>query len=363
MLLVVQLLVFLGFPFVVAFLRRKRVKLSPIVASYIVGIALGNLFPGFLDNELSMTLTEAAVLLSIPLLLFGTDLKAAMKEGKTMALSFAITSVSTLVAVFLAYYNTGSIALKSTIAGMIAGVYTGGTTNLNAVGIALDAPGETFVVLNAFDTVYSGIYLLLILSVLKPVLSGFMQVADHHDPAWNSDAPEKTSLKDIGLTHLFALVFIALAVGLTFAIKQTLDATLIIVLLSGFALIASRLRQVSTLNQPHVQADFWLQVFAIAMGSMARIDSIDASDLVIPTFLGMVFIIMLLLHYALNKIFKSDADTAIIASTAAVFGPPFIGLVATKLKAEKLILPGIAMAILGNAFGTYLGLVVHWILQ
>jgi uncharacterized membrane protein len=362
MLLIIQLLVFLGFPFVVAFLRRNRIKLSPIVASYIVGIALGNLFPGFLDNEVSMTLTEGAVLLSIPLLLFGTDLKAALKEGKTMALSFAIASVSTLVGVVTAFYNTGTIALKSTIAGMITGVYTGGTTNLNAVGMALDAPGELFVVLNAFDTVYSGIYLLLILSVLKPALSSFMPVSDHHDPAWNSEAPEKTSLKDIGLTHVFAMLLIAAAVGITFALKQKLDATLIIVLLSGFALLASRLKRVSALKQPHIQADFWLQVFAIAMGSMARIDSIDFSDLVIPAFLGMVFISMLLLHYALNKIIKSDADTAIIASTAAVFGPPFVGLVATKLKAEKLILPGIAMAILGNAFGTYLGLVIHWML-
>ncbi len=361
MLLVIQLIVFLGFPFAAAYLRGKRIKLSPIVASYIVGIALGNLFPGFLNADVSMTLTEAAVLLSIPLLLFGTDLKTAVREGKTMTLAFGIAAVSTISGVITAYYSLEGIDMKSTIAGMIAGVYTGGTTNLNAVGIALEAPGELFVVLNAFDTVYSGIYLLIILSVLKPLLSTFMNTVDHHDPLWSSAAIHKPTMKDIGLTHAFAITIILLAVGITYVFRQKLDATLIIVLLSALALAASQFKGIKALNQPHIQADYWLQVFAIAMGSMARLDSIDATDLIIPSFLGTVFLVMLLLHYFLSTLLKIDADTAIIASTAAVFGPPFVGLVAAKLKAEKLILPGIAVAIIGNALGTYLGLLIHWI--
>lgn len=72
---------------------------------------------------------------------------------------------------------------------------------------------------------------------------------------------------------------------------------------------------------------------------------------------------MLVIHLILSKIFKIDVDTFIVSSTAAVFGPPFIGPVSESINNRNLIGPGIIVALMGNAIGTYLGIVVVELLQ
>jgi len=364
MLIGLQILFLLGVPLLASQLHQRFQWFSPIIASYAIGIAIGNLIPDYLDDAWSMHITELAVLLAIPMLLFGSSMKALFKQSKQMLIAFAIACCSTIIAVLIAHnFVFETDALASTIAGMITGVYTGGTTNLNAVGFALEAPSELFVVLNAFDTVYSAVYLFAILLVAQVVLGKFFKVVNWHDASWDEETKQKFSLLDLLKTHGSALLFIGIAVGITFLITQKLDATWIIVLLSAFAIAGSSLKPVQALKQPHVYADYWLQVFAISMGSMASWQKISWNDTSILIGLGVVFVIMLLIHYGVSKLVKLDRDTAVIASVAAVFGPPFIGLVAKNLKAEKLILPGIAAAIIGNALGTYLGLAITWLLK
>lgn len=64
----------------------------------------------------------------------------------------------------------------------------------------------------------------------------------------------------------------------------------------------------------------------------------------------------ILLHLILCKIFKIDSDTALITSTAGVYGPPFITPVANAAKRNDLIAPGIICATLGLAIGNFIGI-------
>jgi len=182
MLIGLQILFLLGFPLLATRLHQRYHWFSPIIASYAIGIAIGNIIPSYLSEEWSMHITELSVLLAIPMLLFGSNFKQLWVQGKPMLFAFFIASLSTTIAVFIAY----SLFLADSdesglIAGMIAGVYTGGTTNLNAVGIALEAPSELFVLLNAFDTVYSAIYLFALLLIGKLVIGKFLHTKNWHD--------------------------------------------------------------------------------------------------------------------------------------------------------------------------------------
>lgn len=234
---------------------------------------------------------------------------------------------------------------------------------MNAIGFALNAPSELFVVLNAFDTVYSALYLFMLLLIGKTVFSNLFSVVNWHDTSWDEELTHPFSWIDLLKTHGFAFLMIGASIGGAYLLSGSLDGTWIILLLSAFAILASGFKHVQQLAQPHLYADYWLQVFAISMGSMASWDKISWEDSTLLLMLGIVFLVMLFIHYGLSRLFKFDRDTAIIASIAAVFGPPFIGLVAKNLKAEKLILPGIAVAIVGNAFGTYLGMAIEWMLR
>ena len=62
------------------------------------------------------------------------------------------------------------------------------------------------------------------------------------------------------------------------------------------------------------------------------------------------------LHLVLAWLCRIDYHTAMITSTAGIFGPAFIIPVAKALKNDEVILPGILCGILGYAVGNYLGL-------
>ena len=58
-----------------------------------------------------------------------------------------------------------------------------------------------------------------------------------------------------------------------------------------------------------------------------------------------------------------DQDTLIITSTAAIFGPAFIGPVANAIGNRGIITIGIALGLIGYGIGNYLGLGLSFILN
>ncbi len=57
---------------------------------------------------------------------------------------------------------------------------------------------------------------------------------------------------------------------------------------------------------------------------------------------------------------RLDRDTVLITSTAAIYGPAFVGSVAVALKNKEIVFSGIAASLIGIAAGNYLGLCIAW---
>ena len=64
----------------------------------------------------------------------------------------------------------------------------------------------------------------------------------------------------------------------------------------------------------------------------------------------------ILLHYLLAFFFRIDRDTTIITSTAAIYGPAFVGPIAEVLKNRAVVISGLTTGLVGYAVGNYLGL-------
>ncbi|HAX40892.1 MAG TPA: hypothetical protein DCY10_08470, partial [Clostridiales bacterium] len=71
----------------------------------------------------------------------------------------------------------------------------------------------------------------------------------------------------------------------------------------------------------------------------------------------------ILLHLLFCKVFKIDSDTALITSTAGIYGPAFIVPVADAMKNREVVLPGLICGIIGYALGNYLGIGIAIALQ
>ena len=360
--IVFQLLITLCFPFLATQIHKKVSWLSPIIASYAIGILIGNLWPEIVDEHWSMQITGIAVLFSIPMLVFGGDLSELKKQSGNMIKAFSIAVIATLIGTLSIFFFFKNIENISSISAMITGVYTGGTANLNAIGFAIEAPEELFIKLNAYDTIFSGIYLLFLFSSAATILFIWLGNKDYHEKT-TYESTGKVSAKEIFLTHAYTIVVIGITVGIVFLIFRELNSAALILILSILGFASGFTKPIKKLKDPHTVADYWLQVFAIAMGSMAQWNKMNWDDLSLFQIVGVVFVIMLLVHFTLSKILKVDASTSLLASTAAVFGPPFIGPVAKSIKAEKLIVSGIAVGIIGNILGTYLGMVIYYLLR
>lgn len=366
--LIVVIVILLLVPWAAQRVQKKVSWLSSIIVCYTLGIFGGNLFQLDAFEALIREITHLSVLISIPLLLFGSDVRSWIRNPGVVFPAFLLAVASTLLAVSVSYFLMGEKnETTAMLSAMLCGVYSGGTTNLNAVGMALESSSELFVLANTYDTVYSAVYLFVLLSPLRLVLVWFLpkskasvELNDVFVPLEVNTIREKVLeiVKNIG----FAVVCILFALAVSFFVHQALNATTIVLVLSALAIVASMLKPIKKLKNSDKTANYFLELFAVSMGSMANVSVLLESDLSLFFFVGLVFLIMLLVYYLVVFLFRFPQSESLIASTAAVFGPPFIGPVAVAMKRKDLILPGIASAILGNAVGTYLGLMVYYVL-
>ncbi len=135
--------------------------------------------PNLWDQGLSMTISEVSVPIAIALILFSADIIKWFHLAKITTKSFLLVLIAAMVATFtmsMIFANQVDEGWK--IAGMLTSCYTGGTPNLMAVGLSLNVPGETIVLVNMCDMLCGGVYFLLISSVLIRVYRKFLPKFD-----------------------------------------------------------------------------------------------------------------------------------------------------------------------------------------
>ena len=366
--------VLLGLPVLILRLeKRSRVIRwdSPIIICYLVGIIAGNI-PGLSFNqEILEDVTSISVVLAIPLLLFSANFSRMMKQVRPALLAFFLgISGVILCSVFAFLIFRDQLSQPGAVSGMMIGVYTGGTFNMSAIGIALDVEEEVFILLNSADIVFSGIYFIFLMTIGKPILSLFLPVykekrKNHNKHLEEVPAEEDSgrSLKNVTIGIFLSVLVAATAVGLSVLITGQLTEPLIILGITSLGIAASFLSKIRNLPQTFSSANYLLLVFAVAMGSRANFTQLLSASATLFYFCGFVVLGSVLLHFLMSFIFRIDRDTVIIASTAAIFGPAFIGPVANAIGNRDIIAMGIALGLIGYAIGNYLGLGLAYILN
>jgi uncharacterized membrane protein len=370
-----QVLVLIGFP-ALALLAARSLKpvawVGPVVVCYAVGILLGNL-PGLgFQTQVSLSVSEAAVPLAIPLLLFATDVPRWSRLARSTLLSFGLACVSAMVSasvVGLAVADRSDEWWK--MAGMLVGVYTGGTANMNAVGLALSVREETFVLLNTADIVVGAAYLLFLVTVAQRIALAFLPrfprpTSWEEGDAEDAQAPAvatRALVRGMGLSLLLAVAIVGVSAGGTLLALGSLNVTVVLLLITSLSLAASFRPAVRNLPGSYALGDYALLVFCVAVGTLADASQLRQAGLFVFTFCGSVMVLAVVLHFALAALFRIDADTVLITSTATIFGPAFIGPVARALRNRELMVSGLTTGLMGFALGTYLGLAVSWLLR
>ncbi len=337
-----------------------------VTLCYIAGILAGNLIiPLGYENTISQVVM-IVVPLSIPALLFVTDLSVFKKQGKRMLLSFFLMVCAVTIAILFTVYFLGDKLEESwKIGSMMMGVSTGGTPNMSAIGVALGVEPEVFAVLNGADIFLGGAWLLFILAFSARVYGLFL-----HQNKKKASAKGDHEILDEKLYGWRGLVplavsalILAIAIAISWLITRGLNEIVILLTISTLGILASTQKKIRELPGAFGVGNYLLLVFCVAVGSMANIKRMAAAAPEMVMFVAIVMFGSIFLHAFLAWLFKIDRDTVIMTSTAGIYGPPFIAPVAKAIGRPGLIPIGIAIALLGFAVGNYCGIGLSYILR
>jgi uncharacterized membrane protein len=375
--IVLPLLLIFLIPLAIKYSCRK-IKLlgwlSPIVVCYLVGICAGNLCHIANNQQVMSAAAEVCVCLALPLLLFSSDFLKWIKHSKKTFVSFflAITAVSlTSVAAFFIFKEHLPEAWK--VAGMMVGDYTGGTANMTAIGVGLRAQNETFILINSADIIFSGIYFLFLITIAKKIFglllprfrgfNGMSSAAPEFQPAEERGNVLKKMVPDYAASLILSSLLFISACGLSFLFFRKIMPMVVILTITTSGIALSFHPRVHNLKSNYRTGEYLLLVFAVAMGALSNFSELITSNLSIMLYCCIMVFGSALIHLVSASFFKIDDDTMIITSTAAIFGPAFIGPVAEGIRNKEVIVSGIAMGLLGNAMGNYLGLGIAYLLS
>ena len=353
--------------------RSKIVRsLSPVVVCYLAGMALINQPFVEFDRNFSMTLCGVAVALAIPMLLYSVDFVGWFRLAGSTMLAFSLASITVVIAAIGAHYAFRPyLADTAPMAGMLTGVYIGGTGNMNAVGIMVNAKPDIFVMLNTADMIWSFAYLAFLMTVAGRIFGLFLRpfpyepgtgpVGDGEswDGAFDNRLPPwRPLLLSTGLTLLIVAAGL-LVKGYLPANSQ--DAVFVLII-TTLGILASFNRRIRAWPGTQGLGQYLMVSFFCSLGFTADLGKLFGSSLMIFIFDAVVIIGSVALHMLTCWLFRIDRDTAIITSVAAIFSPPFVPSVAMALRNKEVLVSGIASGLIGYAIANYIGAAVTWLL-
>lgn len=367
-----QLFILLLLPYVSRRLHRLKGFpnwLSPVVLCYGTGILLGN-WPAFpKDLPMASIFSNVALLLALPILLMGVSLKESIAQAKGMLMSFFLCVISVCFTVFaVTYYFADQDANAWQYGGMLVGMYTGGTPNMQAIGMAIGAAESAIVYVNTADMLLGALYLFVLFSIGHKILGWFLPPFPQSNIVTVQISEELTTAegheKDEVKLILLALLVIGATLGTTWLFWGNLDHTAFIILpLTTLSLALSFWPFVKKLRRTFETGEYFLLIFCAALGISADFSKIATEGGLILWFVTAIFLIAILLHILLSKLLGIDRDTVLFSSIASLYGPAFIGQLSSVTGNKQLLFPGIAMGLLGYAIGNFLGIGMAWLLQ
>ncbi len=324
-------------------------------------------------------LTSLAIPLAFPLILFSLNVRKWLKYAKTGFVSMILALISVVAIISSGYFLFKDVVPDNwKVAGMLVGVYTGGTPNLASLSVALDVDPNLFMMTNTYDIVVGAVTLIFFITagprVFRSILPPFKYLGESYDAGQalaEAESFEDYSgmfkkgrllplLKAMGISVLIAVV----SAGIAMLFPENSFTPVAILLITTLAVIGSLIPWINRIEKTFQLGMYFVLVFSFAVASMA-----DLSKIFNIGYLGLFGYVLyayfgsLVLHLLLSRIFRVNADDYLITTTAFIYSPPFIPVVAAALKNKEVIITGITVGIVGYIIGNYLGVGLGYFLM
>ncbi len=362
-------------PFLILFLCKRfpiLTKLGAVLIAYFFGLLIGG-FKLLPENSevVQEIVTMVSIPVAIPLLLFSADIRAWAKLAKRTFISMIIGMVSVVLFVvigFLLFKNANDTEFWK-IGGLLIGVYTGGTPNMAALKLMLDVDNEVFLLAHTYDMLIAAGYFLVLISFGQKIFGYFLPKFEfsgntdeasfedeNTEPYWGI-LKKKNRLPLAKALGISVLIF-AVAGSTTLFIPENSQMIVVILIITTLGIAFSFVPSVNRIEKTFELGMYLILVFSLTLASMVDVTEMVGSAPHLFYYILLVIFGSLTLQVLISRFFKIDRDTVMITSTALIFSPPFVPVVAGAIKNKEVIVSGLTVGIIGYAIGNYLGLIV-----
>ncbi|MBI9062997.1 MAG: DUF819 family protein [Marinilabiliaceae bacterium] len=367
---VILTVVYLFAPLLLLYLCSKFQFLSRIgsvVLAYLFGLILGQLgIFGELYSNLQEIIMSIVIPLSIPLMLFSSDVKSWRKLAVKPLYSLLFALLAVFVSVVTGFFIFGGPHLEGfdKIGGLLVGVYSGGTPNLASLKLILGVDEEIYLAVHSYDMAVGAVYLFLLMGVGQRLFqlflppfekSAFQDHEKQEKKVFKQFWTDKKLIKKVLVNVGYAAIIVLIGGSTMLLVPESLKMVVFIFVITGLAIFGSSFKTINQVDGSFDVGMYLILVFSIVVASKVDIGGLSDVNPLIFGYITFVVFCSLLLHILLSKTKNIDADTAIITSAALICSPPFVPLVAGSLKNREVILPGLTIGLIGYALGNYLG--------
>lgn len=314
--------------------------------------------------------------LAIFFLLLDVRLKDLLRAGRPMLFLFGLGAAATIAGALIGYHlvspQTHGVEKSFAVAGMFTGTYIGGSANLNAVALqyGMTKNGTLFAAVNAADNIITTVWIVATILLPRLLQKWWPRRAAPVDPAKDAvpippaafEGRERVGVIDLAL-------LLSLGAGSLFlsqVLVRFFPSLPVMLVLTTFALILAQVGFVQKLCGARTLGYFAVLLFLAVIGAYCDIAALVANGSVALLLLIWVTIIVSVhgtILFVVGGLLKQDWAMISVASNANIGGAASAGVLATAIGRDDLRLPGILVGAVGNALGTYAGVLVASLLR
>ncbi len=313
--------------------------------------------------------------LSIFLMLLNVNLSSLKKAGKPMLTMFLIGSFATMIGALLAMWLVSGKSqigeMFYAIGGMYTGTYIGGSINFNAVALhyGVSQQGSLFSAATVADNIITALWVIATLALPQILNKKFprKKLMEISEETLNETQHYSSDIESVRPFDLAFLIAISLAgIRLSTWLSSQIPQIPTILWLTTIALILAQMPAVNRLKGHKLLGLLGVYLFLAVIGAYCDVPALlkdGALAIVLLIFVTILVTVHGLIIFGLGALFKQDWDIVSIASQANVGGSASAMALSRSLNRTDLTLPGILVGALGNATGTYWGILIAEILR
>jgi uncharacterized membrane protein len=351
-------------------------QVGVVIITILFSAILANL--GIIPSSHNATpLYEGIFVYIAPLAIFFLLLEVKLSDlrfaGLPMVVMFLAGTLATVAAVLFSYWlwspQNHQVNQAYAIAGMYTGTYIGGSINLNAIALhyQVNKDGTLFAAVNAVDNLVGTLWILATI-LLPPVLRKWMPRKKNVPPGLTHMSDEELRAMTLKLHADMNLVDIGVLLALGFGtlfiaseISSRFPGIPSIIVVTTLALIFAQLPFIQKRKGAKLIGMSLVLLFLAVVGAYCDLRAVadsGSSAFTLVLWVASIILIHGLIIFTLGGVFKQDWDLVSVASNANIGGSTSAPVCAAALGRPDLQLPGLLAGSLGNAIGTYIGLLV-----